>query len=127
MTDAPQMTEVLDGIRVPRPDGAVRVPGWNACVRTGPMAHAATVATCAAGRSSTPFPSRRTSGPTAGPRQRGWLALWVDQRTYRRRNVVERTILALKGFRAVAARYEKRAYVFHGTLTVAAIRLWLRP
>ncbi|MFK0014650.1 hypothetical protein [Streptomyces sp. NPDC091027] len=28
---------------------------------------------------------------------------------------------------AVATRYDKRAYVFHGTVTVAAIRLWLRP
>ncbi|KOV55121.1 transposase, partial [Streptomyces sp. H036] len=26
-----------------------------------------------------------------------------------------------------ATRYDKRAYVFHGTITTAAIRLWLRP
>ncbi|NSL78670.1 IS5/IS1182 family transposase, partial [Streptomyces coelicolor] len=32
----------------------------------------------------------------------------------------------LKNFRAVATRYDKRAYVFHGTVTAAAIRLWLR-
>lgn len=44
---------------------------------------------------------------------------------YKRRNEVERTINALKNFRAVATRYDK-AYVFHGTVTVAAIRLWLR-
>ncbi len=46
---------------------------------------------------------------------------------YARRNEVERTINALKGSRAVAARYDKRAYVFYGTVTLAAIRLWLRP
>ncbi len=42
---------------------------------------------------------------------------------------MERTINALKNFRAVAMRFDKRAYVFHGTLTVtvASIRLWLRP
>ncbi len=34
---------------------------------------------------------------------------------------------ALKGFRAVATRFDKRAYVFQGTVTLAAIRLWLRP
>ncbi len=39
---------------------------------------------------------------------------------------MERTINALKSFRAVATRFDKRAYVFHGTVTVASIRLWLR-
>jgi hypothetical protein len=38
-------------------------------------------------------------------------------------NEVERTINALKNFRAVATRFDKRAYVYHGT--VASIRLWL--
>lgn len=33
----------------------------------------------------------------------------------------------LNTFRAVATRYDKRAYVVHGTVTVAAIQLWLRP
>ena len=28
--------------------------------------------------------------------------------------------------RAVATRYDKRAYVFHGTVAVASIRLWLK-
>lgn len=32
----------------------------------------------------------------------------------------------LKGSRAVATRYGKRVFVFHGTVTVAAIRRWLR-
>lgn len=40
---------------------------------------------------------------------------------------VERTIDRLNNFRAVATRYDRRADVFHGTvtLTVAAIWLWL--
>ncbi|MFD4764587.1 hypothetical protein ACFWOJ_39055, partial [Streptomyces sp. NPDC058439] len=50
------------------------------------------------------------------------------ERTRRTRlNSYERTINRLKNIRAVATRYDKRAYVFHGTVAVAAIRLWLRP
>ena len=32
----------------------------------------------------------------------------------------------LKGFRAVATRYEKRAYNYLGTVTLAALMIWLR-
>ncbi|GAA2390700.1 hypothetical protein GCM10010420_13250 [Streptomyces glaucosporus] len=42
-------------------------------------------------------------------------------------NEVERTISRLKNSRAVAPRYDRRSYVFHGTVTAAAIRLCLRP
>lgn len=49
-----------------------------------------------------------------------------DKTIYKRRNEVERTINGLKNSRAVATRYDKRAYVFHGTVTVTSIWLWLR-
>jgi transposase len=39
---------------------------------------------------------------------------------------VERTINRLNIFRGVATRYDKRAYVLPGTVTIAAIRLRLR-
>lgn len=50
-----------------------------------------------------------------------------DKDLYKRRNEVERAISRLKNSRAIATRYDKRAYVFHGTVTAATIRLWLRP
>ena len=45
---------------------------------------------------------------------------------YTERNVVERCVNKLKGFRAVASRYDKREYMFAGTVDVASIRIWLR-
>lgn len=40
---------------------------------------------------------------------------------------VERAVSQLKNFRASATRFDKRACIFHGTVTIAAIWLWLRP
>ncbi|MFD5704600.1 IS5 family transposase [Streptomyces lasiicapitis] len=49
-----------------------------------------------------------------------------DRAQYRRRSAAERCVSKWKQFRAVATRYDKRDYVFNGTLTVAAIVIWLR-
>ncbi|GGW66898.1 hypothetical protein GCM10010381_59800 [Streptomyces xantholiticus] len=57
---------------------------------------------------------------------RGARPASFEKETCKRRNEVERTINQLKHSRAVATRYDKRAFVFHGTVTPAAIRLWPR-
>lgn len=49
-----------------------------------------------------------------------------DPVAYRDRNVVERAVNKLRGARAVATRYDKRDFVYRGTITTAAIRIWLR-
>jgi transposase len=49
-----------------------------------------------------------------------------DPGRYKQRNVVERCINKLKLFRAVATRYDKREYVYRGTVDVASTRIWLR-
>lgn len=49
-----------------------------------------------------------------------------DGEPYKKRNTVERAINRLKGFRAVATRYEKRGYISLGTVTLAALISWLR-
>jgi transposase len=49
-----------------------------------------------------------------------------DAEIYKQRNVVERCINKLKGYRAVASRYDKRDYMYRGTIDIASIRIWLR-
>jgi transposase len=49
-----------------------------------------------------------------------------DRERYKQRNVVERCVNKLKQFRAMATRYDKRDYVYQGTIDVASIRIWLR-
>ncbi len=50
-----------------------------------------------------------------------------DRDRYRRRNEVERTINQRKNSPAPMTRYDMRAHVFHGTVSAAVIRTWLRP
>lgn len=113
------MIPVLEQIRVPRA-GAGRPRTCSA----------ATAVTCDDAKSSTPSRSRGTSAPTADavavravgrPASTGRSTAAVMK--WRGLTHINR----LKSFRAVATRYDKRAYVCHGTVTVAAIRLWLHP
>ncbi len=49
-----------------------------------------------------------------------------DAIAYKQRNAVERAFCKLRQHRAVATRYDKRDYVWRGTVDVASIRIWLR-
>jgi len=49
-----------------------------------------------------------------------------DAGVYKERNTVERAINKLRATRAVGTRYDKRDFVFKGTVDVASIKIWLR-
>ncbi|MFI1683144.1 IS5 family transposase [Streptomyces sp. NPDC020607] len=126
--DAPQMIEVLDRIRVPLPlGGRPRTrPGHVSGDKAYSSRRNRRYLRRRQIKHTIPEPrdqraNRRRRG-SAGGRPAGF-----DQEHYRRRTEVERTINRLENSRAVATRYDKRAYVFYGTVTAAAIRLWLRP
>lgn len=57
---------------------------------------------------------------------RGGRPPGFDEDRYKKRNTVERAINKLKNSRAVATRYDKRGYVFLGTVMAAALVIWLR-
>lgn len=57
---------------------------------------------------------------------RGGRPAGFEEDRYKKRNTVERVINKLKQSRAVATHYDKRGYVFLGTVPVATAIIWLR-
>ncbi|ALV48390.1 MULTISPECIES: IS5 family transposase [Actinomycetes] len=49
-----------------------------------------------------------------------------DEERYKKRNTAERALNRLKQSQAVATRHDKRAYIFLGTATTAALLIRLR-
>ena len=77
-------------------------------------------------RRSSPNGPTQTRTRTARGHRGGRRPPAFDTEIYRHRNTVERAINKLKGHRAVATRYDKRNYIFRGTIDAASIRIWLR-
>ncbi len=75
-------------------------------------------------RATIPLKSDQQAG-RRGRGARGRLP-GFNANSYKQRNVVERAVNKLRLTRAVATRYDKRDFVYRGTIDVAAIRIWLR-
>ncbi len=105
--DGPQLERVLEQVSVPRPK--VGRP------RTRPDHVLADKAYTS--RSNRRYLRRRGGRPTG-----------FDSERYKKRSTedIERAINRLRGFRAVATRYEKGACIYLGTVTLAALIIWLR-
>jgi transposase len=118
--ESTQLRTLLDGIRVPRPDGVGRprkrpdylladrgysYPTCRRTLRRRGIAHT--------------IPTR------SDQRGRPVRPLGFDPERYRRRNVVERCMNRLKHWRGLATRYDKRAASYRAMVVIAALMLWL--
>lgn len=65
-------------------------------------------------------------GHRAAKGARGGRPPAFDPKIYQDRNTVERCVNKLRNTRAVATRYDKREYIYQGTIDVASIKIWLR-
>ena len=73
-----------------------------------------------------PAQGRSAGRPSPVERGTGGRLPAFDPDKYKQRNVVERAVNKLRGTRAVATRYDRRDFVYRGTIDVASIRIWLR-
>ena len=74
-------------------------------------------------KASSPNPLTRPA--TGCARRRGGRPPAFDEKAYRQRNTVERAFCKLRQHRAMATRYDKRDYIWRGTIDAASIRIWL--
>lgn len=126
--DAPQLVEIVGRIRVSRPQGGhprTRPDHLRGDTAYSPRRNRRYLRRCQV-KHTIPKPrDQRANHKRCG--SRGGGPTGFDNEIYTRRNEVEHTANRLKNHRAIATRHDERTYVFCGTVTVDAIRLWLRP
>ena len=125
--DCPQFIPLMDQLAVGRRGkGRPRTgrPRPWATRRTPPPPTAPTCANAASRRSSRSRKTRRTTASNRG--SHGGLPAHLRPWTEQDRNTVERCFGKLKQFRAVATRYDKREFMYQGTVDLASIQIWLR-
>jgi transposase len=120
-----QLEELLDAVRVARPQGAPGRPrkrpahlladrgySFESCrrlLRRRGISHT--------------IPERKDQKERRAGRPGRWPGF--DREAYRRRNVVERCVNKLKQWRGIATRYEKRAVNYRAMVVIASLMMWL--
>ena len=120
-----QLEELLDAVRIPRPQGSPGRPrkradhlladrgysfeGCRRLLRRRGISHTIP--------ERKDQKERRAGRPGRRP--------GFDREAYRRRNVVERCVNRLKQWRAIATRYEKRAVNYRAMVVIASLMMWL--
>lgn len=125
--DSLAFTAVLKNVRVGRP-GRGRPRKRPARVTADKAYSTRRIRTALRGRgikTTIPEPANQIAG-RLGRANKGGRPPVFDREAYKRRNAVERAFNKLRGTRAVATRYDKREFVYKGTIDVATIRIWLR-
>jgi len=118
--------DVMAGIRIPRRRGRPRLRPARVLADKAYSVAAIRADLRRRGIAAT-IPQRRDQHTNRLKRGRhGGRPPAFDAGHYRQRNTVERAVSKLKQFRAVATRYDKRAFMYLATIDVAIIKIWLR-
>jgi transposase len=68
----------------------------------------------------------RVIEPVIPPKSNRTEPIGYDREAYKRRNLIERCVNALKQSRRIATRYEKTAKAFLSMLCIGAAKLWIK-
>ncbi|RNE49965.1 IS5 family transposase [Corynebacterium alimapuense] len=125
--DSPQLTEVLDRIKVDRPGRGRPRTRPNRVLADKAYSSKAIRAHLRRRGIKTTIPVKEDQAKHRKARgHRGGRPPAFDAEVYKARNVVERCFNALKHKRGVATRYDKLAVRFEATVRVANIDRWLK-
>jgi transposase len=125
--DSTQFTQILAGIRFPRPAGPGRPRTRPTRVLADKAYSSRAIRHYLRRRGITAtIPERRDQRANRLRRGRaGGRPPTFDREAYKRRNVVERCFNTLKQYRAIATRYDKTTLSYQAMIDLATLLIWL--
>jgi len=125
--DALAFAAVLADVHIRRPRAAGPGLARIVCWRTKPIPApgAESLLRRRGIKATIPEPSNQVNGRLSKG-SNGGRPPEFDTVKYKDRNTTEWAFNRLRGYRAVATRYDKREFLYRGTIDVASIGIWLR-